>query len=164
MNLLSFLFVFFSSVVAFAAPVIGDYVRFQVKIEENGTTQIGQYEVTLLAIDSIGNLRLRTVITMENGPAQINAETVLSKNVLAEEDYQRLFPYCEDYGRRKDKYILPNSLIIDTCVIPSDANQGQPTGEIHLAEVPFGIVKQIQIDTATGLTITQEMMAFTKAK
>ncbi len=166
MKLIGSLIVLLASAAALATPAVGDVARFNVKLEQNGAYMTGEYEVALLAKDAAGNYKMRTVVTMEDSPAQTRETMEPAKNFLSDAVIQGALANCEAYGGRKGQYTIPGSQTqtVPTCVIPSQDDQGRPAGEIHVAMVAFGLVKQIQVDSSTGLTITLEMISYTNGK
>lgn len=166
-SMVSSMIVFFASVSAVATPTVGDQARFDIKIEQNGAYVLGQYEIQLLAKDSAGNYQLRTVLTMEDESPRVEETTETEKAFVSDATIKTALENCSTYGGTNSQYTMTeegHSLTVPTCIIPMVDDQENPAGEIHIAKVAFGFVKQVQIEASTGRTLTFEMKAFTNGK
>jgi len=152
---------------AMATPAVGDSAIFDLKIEQNGAYMLGQFEISLLAKDSAGNYQMRTTVTMEDSPADVRESMEEPKGFLTDETIQSALINCAGYGGKLSQYTLKSEtspMTVPTCIIPQTDEQGAPVGEIYIAQVAMGFVKQVQIESSTGRTVTLEMKSFTNGK
>ncbi len=165
MKLILSLSLLLASSLAFATPAVGDFALFNLKMEQNGAYMLGQFEISLLSQDSTGNYKMRTVVTMEDEPAQVRESVEQPKGFLSETTIQSVLSNCAAYGGKSSQFTITsetNAQTVPTCIIQQADDQGKPTGEIHVAAVAFGFVKQVEVDASTGRTVTLEMKAFAK--
>lgn len=167
MKLVLSLSLLLASSLAFATPAVGDFALYSLKMEQNGAYMLGQFEMSLLAKDATGKFQMRTVVTIEDSPAQARDSVVEGKNLLNDNVIQSALSNCSAYGGTPSQYTITsetNSQTVPTCIIPQQDDQGQIVGEVHVAAVPFGFVKQVETDATTGRTVTLEMKAFANGK
>jgi len=82
--------------------------------------------------------------------------------LITDAQIQGILKDCKSYGGKDGSYELPDHSKLPTCVLPSNDDAGKPTGEVHIAQVPFGIAKQVQMQS--GRVLTLELQTFVNGK
>lgn len=159
----AFAVVLMSAATSFATPAVGDAAKFSVTITQNGAAINGTYEMNLVSLDSAGNFVLRSIVTLEGQPANSMEESVAKSDLLSDDQINQVVANCQDLGGTPSTATI-QSANIATCVMPLADNSGQPSGEIHVGAVPFGVLKQVQINNSVGRTTVLELVSFTAGK
>lgn len=163
MKLFSMLVTILASAAALATPAVGDYAKFDVKIEQNGAYMLGTYEVSILSKDeSTGQFKMKTVVSMEDQTPQSREKYVDASDFINDQTINKVLANCAGYGGKLSSYTISN-FTTTTCVVPTQDDEGTEDGEVHVALVPLGLVKQVQKDSA-GRTTSLLLTAFTKGK
>lgn len=154
---------FFAAASAFATPAVGDHSLFNLKIEQNGAAITGSYEVALTDVDATGGFKMQTTLTLEGQEPNISESVIEKKNFLTDAQIADALANCQTYGGTLETYTAP-SFTTSTCKLPQTNEQGQQTGEVYVAAVPFGIAKQVEVELSSGRTTTLELQKFSAGK
>jgi hypothetical protein len=134
-----------------ATPAVGDYSNFNLTLSQNGATYNGSYEVSLTAKTPTGYV-LSSVISITGQPAERAQESVATDDLLSDATIASALGNCAAYGGQAEQLVVAAGTFA-TCAIPNEE------GKVWIAKVPFGIVKQTQLQS-DGSNLTLELKNF----
>lgn len=149
------------SSVSYATPAVGDHAVFKVKIEQAEGVIGGRYEALLTEKDAGGNFRMKTIITIDGQQPQAREEVVGADSLITDAQIQSALSNCAGYGGVNGAY-TEQGLNLPTCVIPLQNDDGSDGGAVHVASVPFGVAKQVEINMDRTVTLEIETYEFGK--
>jgi len=146
---------------SFATPAVGDYSMFKLSIAQGGSTTPGTYEASLIGKDNAGSYKMKRSSRSKANNHRAKKKW-LSQIDLSQMLNPRNFKGLQSYGGKDGSYELPDHSKLPTCVLPSNDDAGKPTGEVHIAQVPFGIAKTSSMKS--GRVLTLELQTFVNGK
>lgn len=136
-----------------AFPKIGDSATFKGLYTGGGGGEMAFTQKLTLVGQNSGGWTLRSELTADNGRQQSDENTVPASDLLSSEQVAEILSICPQAGGALENVTVPAGTF-QACAIPQARNS-----KIWIGNVPFGIVKQIQIDEEEN-NVTVELESF----
>ncbi len=150
-----------------AAPRVGDSsTHTYLNIDEDGTRMTGTKSIEILDIDAadaknvLYTVQLTT--TLDGNPTiEIETDIYRADQVISEEESAKMVADCEKLGGRRETFER-DAIKLDACVETYATNN--EVGEIWVASVPFGIIKQKIRNPEINLEYSTELKSFVRGQ
>lgn len=162
MKAFAFALTFLASVSAFAYPAVGDKASFTGSMRTpQGQSVAIAADVGLVKFNKSADTFTRYARIAIGTDVQEGNEEVAAADLLSKDLVLQLIQSCASQGGRNETITVPAGSFA-TCAFPVEDQQA--TGTLWIADVPFGLAKQISVDKQNGVTSTLELRAFTHGR